>query len=189
MSQQRRKIIMNGQERFRISDTNPNAAIGLPGCLGCGSPYCPGPYMVFPTRVLVSGSNRLAFVSISLACAKKAVIQYESGGEISRVGSGREDDVDDISSNRADIERSAELLERLGVSVDQDELHDLLQPDNPYFTTGVGRNGVPLHRVLDELRSAERLAEIPYVDPADYDPVKAAEIAAEEAAAATAQQS
>lgn len=182
MSQQRRKIIMNGQERFRISDTNPNAAIGMPGCLGCGSPYCPGPYMVFPTRVLVSGSNRLAYVSISLACAKKAVLEYERGAELTRIGSGRPEDEDAHQANRTDIERAAELLERLGVSVDQEELAAVISPENPYFVTGVGRDGVPLHRVLDELRAAERGGDN-LADPADYDPVKAAEIkAAEEAA-------
>lgn len=185
---QRRKIEMTGQERFTISDVNPNAAVGLPGCLGCGSPYCPGPYMVFPNRVAVPGSKRLAYISISLACAKKAVLTYERGdAEIGRVGSGRPEDEEKQAASRADIERAAELLERLGVDYDKDQLQNVLQPENPYFTTGVGRDGVPLHRVLDELRAAERSVDLsdPAVEP--YDRERAAELAAVEAATAAEQ--
>lgn len=176
---QRRKISMTGQERYRISDTNPNDAVGLPGCLGCGSPYCPGPYMVFPTRVVVPGSRRMAFVSISLACAKRAVLDYEGGGEITRIGSARPDEESDAARNasRADIERAAELLGYMGVFVDPEGLKSVLNPDNPYFQTGVGRDGVPLHRILDELRNAEQGSD-PYVEP--YDPEKAAELSASE---------
>lgn len=189
MASARRKIQMTGQERFRISDTNPNEAIGLPGCLGCGSPYCPGPYMVFPTRVLVPGSRRMAFISISLACAKKAVLNYEAGGDIARIGSGRPEDGDQVRTSVADLERAAELLHRMGVFVDPEGLASVTSPDNPYFHTGVGRDGVPVHRMLDEMRASERgdaAAEIdynkvdPHVDPLEYDPEKATKIAASE---------
>lgn len=158
----RRRIEMNGLENFKISDVNPNAAVGLPGCLGCGSHRCPGPFMVFPTRVAVPGSRRMAFVSISLACAKKAVLLYERGDEIKRVGSGRPEDQLSDADRRAKIEQAVELLHDAGL--EPDEIQAANRPDNPYFKTGVGRDSVPLHRILDEMRTAERGGD-PWVEP------------------------
>lgn len=161
---QKRHITMTGQENFRISDTNPNASVGLPGCLGCGSHRCPGPFMVFPTRVAVPGTRRLAYSSISLACAKKAVLAYERGAEIQRIGSGRPEE--DVMSLSEFIHSAPEHIRS-----QLDELVDQARKSNPYFVTGVGRDGVPLHRILDELRAAERGGD-PYVEP--YDPDQAA---------------
>lgn len=147
MSQQKRHITMSGQENFRISDVNPNAGVGLPGCLGCGSHRCPGPFMVFPTQVAVPGSRRMAYISISLACAKKAVLNYERGSEIQRIGSGRPED--EAMSLSAFINSAPEAIkDQLQALVDQARL------SNPYFVTGVGRDGVPLHRILEEMRTA-----------------------------------
>lgn len=175
---QRRKLIMDGMENFTISETNPNAGVGLPGCLGCGSHRCKGPYMVFPTRVVIPGSRRMAFISISLSCAKKAVVNYERGAEVGVMGSGRPDEEAQINASVADIERAAELLTRLGITIDEDELAEKTSHDNPYFHTGVGREGVPLHRLLDEIRSADALADVPVVEP--YDAERAAQVKAAE---------
>lgn len=171
---QRRRIEMTGLENFKISDVNPNASVGLPGCLGCGSHRCPGPFMVFPTRVAVPGSRRLAYVSISLSCAKKAVLLYERGDEIKRVGSGRPEDQLSDADRRAKIEQAVELLHDAGL--EPDEIQAANRPDNPYFQTGVGRDSVPLHRILDEMRTAERGGD-PWVEPfqPDANPGQSAE--------------
>jgi hypothetical protein len=147
---QRRKIEMTGAENFRISDTNPNEAVGLPGCMACGSWRCPGPFMVFPTRVNVHGTPRMAFVSVSLSCAKKAVLTYERGGELQRIGSGRTDDAPD---KRRAVEQAAELLAAVGVPFDAEEV--LKDKANPYFQTGIaqGASAMPLNRLLEEARA------------------------------------
>jgi hypothetical protein len=92
----------DGRRRSASRSRTPTRtqAVGLPGCLVRVLPYCPGPFMVFPTRV---NCGRPAWRSSAsaLACAKKAVKTYERGGEIQRVGSGRSDDEDQSDGQRA----------------------------------------------------------------------------------------
>lgn len=124
MAAKRRQIQMNGQEQFKISMVNPNAGAGLPGC-ACGSYICPPPYAVFPTRL--HGGRRAGFVSVSLACVKKAVIKYERGDEVQNVGNVRE-----------------------GENVEPGKVEPIEGSTNPYFQTGVDPSARPLHQVQRE---------------------------------------
>lgn len=114
---QRRKIQMTGQENFRISSTNPNAGAGMPGCLGCGSHRCPGPFMVFPTRVTIPGARRACFMSVSLSCAKKAVIDYERGAEVAVVGNARPGEDGPPAEQTEEQRAEREAYFRTGVGV------------------------------------------------------------------------
>lgn len=142
---QRRKIEMVGAERFTISDVNPNAAAGLPGC-ACGSWRCPAPFLVFPTRLM--GGKRAGFVSVSLACAKKGVLDYERGGETASVGSARP-----------------------GEDGPPAPIHPVEGSTNPYFKTGVGSgaDARPMSRLLAE-KEQETLAALYGEDPPEDDP-------------------
>lgn len=117
----RRKIVTDGLENFRISETNPNASMGLPGC-ACGSWECKGPYIVFPNTRIAGGGRRGGVVSISASCAKAAVLRIERGDEIGRLGTGR-------------------VGEDGKPSAPADMVND---PDNPYYRTGVDINAKPL---------------------------------------------
>lgn len=130
---QRRKIEMDGLENFTISEVNPNAGAGLPGC-ACGSWRCGPPYIVFPTRL--HGGRRAGFVSVSARCVKKAVIKIERGDELSSVGNAR-------------IGEDGEPARILPVEGNS----------NPYFQTGVDTTARPLHQVVAEKRLEDEARE------------------------------